>query len=149
MGGPCEIVDAIFTGSCYGISHGNIPGSKITLYFIFLILPDITDLVLTILGFSKTVQAYYIIRFIDQTFFIFFNITLLGIMSYQNKDGIDELIPFIPFCIMLLLILISEILSVIFYIIYYNDIFFYARLGFYIHYIYLIILILIICFKKE
>ncbi len=149
MGGPCEIVDVIFTGSCYGISHGNIPSSKIALYFILLILPDIADLVLSILGFSKGALSYYIIRFISQSFFIFFNITVLGFMSYHNKDGIDGMIPGIPFCIMFILILISEILSVIFYAIYYNDIFFYARLGFYIHYIYLIILILIICFKKE
>ena len=148
MGGPCEVVEVIFTGSCYGISHGYIPGSKITLYFILLILPDIVDLVLSVLGFSKAAQTYYIIRFIGQTFFIFFNITVLGIMSYHSRDGIDGLIPGIPFYIMLLLILISEILSIIFYIIYYNDIFFYAKLGFYIHYIYLIILILIICFKK-
>ena len=52
------IFELIFTGSCYAIKNGTISSSKIRLYFILLVFPDIADLVLTILGYSKESLAY-------------------------------------------------------------------------------------------
>ena len=145
-----EISEIIFIGCCYGIKKGSIPAYRMAFYLIILVLLDIADLVLNILGFSKDAQTYYIIRFIGQALFLLFNFSALGFISYYNIHlHLDLLVPLIPFCIMLLLFLASEILSIIFYCIYYNNIFYYPRLGFYIHFSYVIMLLLIFCCDYE
>ena len=72
----CEVCCA----PCVAMKNGNFSIGKV-LAIIFVLIPNITDLVLTILDFKEDIKSYYIIRFIEQGFCILYFISIFGVLS--------------------------------------------------------------------
>ena len=89
-------------------------------YIIFLLsIPILLELILDILGFSKDVIIYFIIRFITILILFFFCLILYNI---RNPKGMKGIVYDYIIVIYLIISLIFEIISLIFLIINYNDI---------------------------
>ena len=129
-----DVCYAIFKGPFWALKKSSTHIYRNIVYIIFLLLPNIVDFILTLLDYSDKIRNYFIIRFITQLLFIYYSITFVGLISYSSHDGIDGLIPFIPFCLMLVIILALEITSLVLYIKGYDDIQKLARVGYYVHF---------------
>ena len=100
---------------------------------IVLSIPNLVDIVLTILSFDKDNKIYFILRFIAQFLNIIFCISCGTFCSYKSEDGIDGLGYFIFFASSACCYFGMEIPSLIFFIKDYYKIKFLGILGYYIH----------------
>ena len=128
--------------------------TKVKFLYLILLLTNIIDFILTFLDYNNykeyldsenNVINYFIIRFIYQGLYVFYCLSLMSTMSYMAHHG-DYLIA-IVFFIMLIIILIFEIISLVLYIKEKNDITFFAKMGYYIHFLN-IAETCIICYKN-
>ena len=103
-------------------------------------IPNITDIILTSIGFSKDNLAYFILRYITQFFtFILVYISFFFI-SETGKDEIGELLYLGPFGIAVIIFLLFDIIGLVFFVINYSNLSILARVGYYIHIIYYLII---------
>ena len=139
-----EICDLFMCTSIYGIKNGTIPKNKVLLFIILLAIPDIIDFILTIINYENNIWYYFLIRFISQVLYIFYCISLLGFLSYKDHGGIDAGYPAVPFGIMFIIMIIFEITSLVLFILKNDNIFLFAKIGYYSHFINIIFNIIII-----
>ena len=116
----------------------------IVLKIILLSIPNIIDFILTVLNVSKDCLIYFILRFITQALYIYFCVALYGCIFIKIKDKEDCIDPSCSFCIGSFLVLLMEIPSLIIFISYYDKIYFLAKIGYYIHLIYIPIMLFLI-----
>ena len=100
---------------------------KIINLFLLLII-NIFDFTLTILDYSKDCYDYYVTRFVAQGLYIY---CCLGFYSYEHGQ-IDQIIK-TAHCLSLLFMIILEIISLIFFIGYYQYINIIGKIGYYCH----------------
>ncbi len=112
---------------------------RILLFFVISI-PNIVDIVLSILTYKKECKKYYIIRFVTQGInflFIIFGINYLTYVPLRKAghiilDGIGYLLFFIcSICAYLPM----EITSLVYFIINYDLLFYHGKVGYYAHFI--------------
>ena len=139
-----EICDLFMCTSIYGIKNGTMPKNKVLLFIILLAIPDIIDFILTIINYENNIWYYFLIRFISQVLYIFYCISLLGVLSYEANGGIDAGYPAVPFLIMFIIMIIFEITSLVLFILKNDNIFLFAKIGYYSHFINIIFNIIII-----
>ena len=143
-------MDAIGETFCYGIKNGSMSYSKVLLFLILLAIPDFIDFLLTVINYESSIFYYFIIRFISQALYLYYCISLLGVMSYEAQDGIDGILPVFSFLIMLIIMSLFEIISLVLFILKNDNIFLFAKIGYYSHFINIVInIILMIKNKKE
>ena len=139
-----EICDLFMCTSIYGIKNGTMPKNKVLLFIILLAIPDIIDFILTIINYENNIWYYFLIRFISQVLYIFYCISLLGFLSYKDHGGIDSGYPAVPFLIMFIIMIIFEITSLVLFILKNDNIFLFAKIRYYSHFINIIFNIIII-----
>jgi hypothetical protein len=108
------------------------------LIFFAISIPNIADLVLSILSYQEECKTYYIIRFVSQGInllfivVLFFLIIFLYIGDNYNPiaSGIISLISCL-YCVIAFLPM--EITSLVFFIRNYDLLFYFGKIGFYIH----------------
>ena len=116
--------------------NGEIDGfPQLILRFLFFLIPNIIDFLLTVLSYKGNIQIYYILRFIIQALYELFCLSFAWMISYVNSDGIDSL-PFL-WCFICtgILVFLMEIPSLIFFIKYYSNLLLLTQISYYIHWI--------------
>ena len=125
---------------------------KFKLFYLSLLIPNIIDFICTYvdykdnkdnLDYESNLKSYYIIRFIYQGLYIFYCFSFMSIMTYFGQR---DYLTLIIFLLNLILILIFEIISLVLYIKEKNNITFYGKIGYYIHFLN-IAETFIICYK--
>ena len=69
--------------------EGDFDSRSLCFRFIFLLIPVITDFILTIISFDKNLKGYYILRIVCQFIYIFLCLSSACFSSYTNAYGID------------------------------------------------------------
>ena len=110
---------------------------------------NIADITLTSLGFSDKNLGYFITRFILQFFTIFLSIEMIFFLKLDTCEGIGDGINLMIFSICSGIYLIINIPGLVLFLIYNNDLEFFAKLGYYIHLSYYGIIPLLIIFKNK
>ena len=115
---------------------GEIDGFfQLMLRFIFFLIPNIIDFLLTLLSFKNDCKIYYILRFINQALYSLLCLSFAWMISYVNSDGIDSL-PFLwCFSCNGITVLLIEITCLIFFIKYFEELFLLTQISYYIHWI--------------
>ena len=120
-------------------------GIKHFILFLILLIPNIIDFIFTFLDYKdyknyidseNSIKSYFIIRFIFQGLYIYFCFTLIYAISFQVRDG--DLLPFIPFFVMIIVMIIFEIICIGNFIKYKNNLASNSKFGYYIHFFYIL-----------
>ena len=122
--------------------------------FIFSI-PDLIDFVLTYKLFSENLKSfdisntYFIIRFISQGFNFIHNCSFVSLLL--GPRGIEGLMSLLPYCLYTIIMIIFEITSFIYFQKVSSDLELITRIGYYIHFLYIPLNIIIISYnvRKE
>ena len=121
-------------------------GKKRFILLLILLIPNIIDFILTFFDYKdyknyidseNSIKSYFIIRFIYQGLYIYFCFTLIYAFSSQARDG--DPLPFIPFIIMIIVMVIFEIICLINFIKYKDDLASNSKFGYYIHFFYILL----------
>ena len=124
----CEVCCA----PCVAMKYGNFSIGKV-LAIIFVLIPNLIDLVLTILDFKEDIKSYYIIRFIEQGFCILYFISILGELSinYFNNFSVHSYITGFILFGSLVIIIVFETTSLVLFILKYQNIDLLGNIGYY------------------
>ena len=110
---------------------------------IFILIPNIADLVLNILDYKEDIKNYYIMRFIEQGFLMLYFIIILGQLSisYYNLFSVGSYVTTCLIFAFSIIMAVFEIINLVFYIRNYQNIDFLGKISYYIHFIYYIYII--------
>ena len=106
------------------------------LRFFILILPNIADIILTIISYDKDYKTYYIVRYVFQLFDIICCFILSWIMSYNiDCDDTDKCTDstICCYCLMPFLVIVKEIPSLVFFIMDFGNLALLSKIGYFIH----------------
>ena len=115
--------------------EGDFDSRSLCFRFIFLLIPVITDFILTIISFDKNLKGYYILRIVCQFIYIFLCLSSACFSSYTNAYGIDGMPVFFFYIGMGIITLGVEISSLILFIKDFNKIMQLGKISYYIHWI--------------
>ena len=132
---------------CFQYFHFSSDKPGIIVFKIILLsIPNLIDFILTALNFSKECAIYFILRFVTQALYIYFCVALYGCIFIKIKDKEYCIDPFCSFCFGSCFVLLMEIPSLIIFISNYDKIYFLAKIGYYIHLVYIPIMIFLILY---
>ena len=120
--------------------------------FIFIIsfIPNLADLILTSIGFSKDSSSYFISRYITQVFTIYFCFAVLGVHKFGGKaEGPAGLFKLIPFLTSIIVLSILDIINLVFLIKSYSNLTLCPKLGYFVHLLYYLYFILAFCIYRD
>ena len=125
----------------------------LALRFFILILPNIADIILTILSYDKDYKTYYIVRYVFQLFDIICCFMFAWIISYNiDCDDTDECTDctIFSYFIMPFLAIVKEIPSLVFFIMDFDNLALLSKIGYFSHLIsslFIIIFFIVIGFQ--
>ena len=104
--------------------------------FLILIMPNIVDIILTIISYDKDYKTYYIIRYVSQVLDIICCFIFAWILSYNvdcDEDDGCSTFTIYSFIIIPFFVIAKEIPSLIFFIKDFADLVILSKVGFFIH----------------
>ena len=119
--------------------------NKTFVLLLIFLLPNILDFILTYLDYKdyinyidseNSIKSYFIKRFIYQGLYIYFCFTLIYAISFEARDG--DPLQFIPFFVMIIVMIIFEIMGLVNFYKYKNDLSSNSKFGYYIHFFYIL-----------
>lgn len=124
----------------------------LALRFFIYIIPNLVDIALTIISYDKNYKAYYIVRYASQALDIICCFIFALILSYNmDSEEFSNCQVFTIYCIFLLpfIVIAKEIPSLIFFIIYFDNLVLLSKIGYFIHFISTLVILIfyiIYCF---
>ena len=110
---------------------------RIIIFFAFSV-PNITDLVLSIITYDNELKKYYILRFITQGICFIYSIFIISFFTYQPAHQrltitVEELCLICIFLLILLFFIPMEITCLVYFIIDFNSLETIGKLAYFIH----------------
>ena len=131
----------LFIGPCFSLHKKKINYAYVALFTILISIPNIFDFFLTLLGISNGSKAFFIIRFISQALNILHNLSLLALLFKNRRTGDINIYSYYLYSSIMLAI---EITSFVFFIKLSNTINTIAKIGYYIHFVYILVHFLLV-----
>ena len=116
-------------------TEGELNVPAMWLRFLFLIIPNCIDFILTIISYDNESKLFFIVRFVNQFLYIIFSFSAGCCSAYDSSDGIDGFFPCLFFCCSSCFIIGLEIPSLIYLIKYFNDLENLAIISYFFHWI--------------